>query len=208
MSDQSQKTPAASPKKWRWGRIALIVSLALNLLFVGAIGGSMWAMWAGYWGGPRHHAFAGAIHHLMKTLPEERRQIARDVLRRHRAEIRPLRRQVRTSRRAAARVMRQEPFDEASFRSALGAMQKAELDIRQAVGEIAVDLGKTLTQDERRELLRGLARHGRFGRRHGFGRGKKNGTGKKNLDEETRSEAAGDNPMDGSLAGPEGGQTP
>ena len=186
MSDQSQssKTPA---KGWRWGRITLIVSLALNLLFVGAIGGSMWAMWAGYWGGPRHHAFAGAIRHLMQELPAERRQVARDVLKRHRAEIRPLRREVRKSRRAAARIMRQDPFDEAAFRAALGDMQKSELKIRTAIGEIAVDLAKTLTQDERRELLRGLARHGRFGRHRGRG-----GKPLDDLDKPETSAPAGD----------------
>ena len=171
MSSQSQTPQTPALKRWRWGRILLIASLALNLLFIGAIGGSMWAMWAGYWGGPRHFAFAGAIHHLMRELPDERRHVARDVLRRHRAEVQPLRREVRKSRRAAARIMRAEPFDEAAFRSALGELRTAELKIREAIGEIAVDLAKTLTQEERRILLRGLARHGRFGKRRGRGPG-------------------------------------
>ena len=155
--------------KWRWGRITLIVSLALNLLFVGAIAGSMWAMWAGYWSGPRHHGFAGAVHHLMRTLPDDRRTTVRGVLRSHRGEIRPLRREMRKARRAAARVMRRDPFEEAAFRSALGEMRAADTKIREAVGELAVDLAKTLTLEERRELLRALARNRGFGGKRGKG---------------------------------------
>lgn len=163
MSTDTQKTPGG----WRWGRITLIASLALNLLFVGAIGGSIWAMWAGYWSGPRHHAFAGAVHHLMRTLPDERRKTVRQVLRGHRGEIKPLRREVRKARRAAARAMRREPLDEAALRNALGELRAAETKISAAVAEMAVELAKTLDLEERRELLHGLARHGRFGGKRG-----------------------------------------
>jgi len=167
VSNEKQGSQAGSPRRRGWGRIALIVSLALNLLFIGAAGGSMWARWAGYWGGPGgHNPFAGAIHDLMRALPPERREAAREVLRRHRGEIWTARGEMRKARRDAARAMRQDPFDEAAFRAALAEMGKADVKLRESVGEIAVDLGKTLTLEERRELLRGLARRGHFGRGH------------------------------------------
>lgn len=182
MNDDTQKAPG----RWRWARIALIASLALNLLFMGAIGSSIWAMWAGYWGGPRHHAFAGAVHHLMRTLPDERRKTVREVLRRHRGEIKPLRRNVRQARRAAARVMRHDPLDEAALRKALGEMRSAETKISAAVGDMAVELAGTLDIEERRELLRGLARHRRFGGR----RGKRGGEAGRKQDGEVKLEVA------------------
>ena len=165
MSDTD--TAAANPKSRRWLWVALIVSLALNLLFIGVTVGAF--LMGGPWGPPRHRVMAAAMNEVVRSMPDERRKAARKLLDRIRPEIRSLRRQVRKARRATVMAFRSDPFDEAAFKQAAGELEKAEMNLRVAKTAIAVQLGEHLTAEERRQFLRTVmkkSRAGRWKRRH------------------------------------------
>jgi uncharacterized membrane protein len=156
-------TAAANPPKGRrWLWAALIISLALNLLFIGVTAGAF--LMGGRWAGPRHRVMAAAMNEVVRTMPEERRKTAKEVLKRHRAQIRSLRRQAHKARRATIAAFRSDPFDEAAFKRAASELQTAELNVRKATSALALELGQYLTVDERRHFLRTLMQKRRSGR--------------------------------------------
>ncbi|MGI9384385.1 MAG: periplasmic heavy metal sensor [Methyloligellaceae bacterium] len=165
MSDAVQSNSAPEPeRRRRWPRVLLVLSLALNLLFVGLVAGALWVHWNGGWGGPRHHAFAASVRRLMKELPEDRRKTTQEILSRHRAELRPLRRAAHDARHAAFEAARADPFDADRLKERLDQMQGAEASMREAMAALALELMKGLTVEERRLFLRTMMRK-RFGPR-------------------------------------------
>jgi len=160
-------TAVAKPKSRRWLWVALIISLALNLLFIGVTAGAF--LMGGPWGPPRHRIMAAAMNEVVQSMPDERRKAARELLGRVRPEIRSLRRQVRKARRATVRAFRSDPFDEAAFKQAANGLETAETNLREAKTAVAIQLGQYLTAEERRQFLRTVMqkwREGRWKRRH------------------------------------------
>lgn len=171
MSDaRQQATAPESGRRRRWPRVLLVLSLALNLLFVGLVAGALWVHWQGGWGGPRHHAFVASVRRLMKELPEDRRKTTQEILSRHRAELRPLRRAAHKARHAAFEAAKADPFDADRLGERLEQMQGAEARMRKAMAALALDLMKSLTVEERRLFLRTMMRK-RFGPRGRQGAG-------------------------------------
>ena len=162
MSDGNTATPNPKSRRWLW--VALIISSALNLLFIGVTAGAF--LMGGPWGPPRHRIMAAAMDEVVQTMPDQRRETAKEVLKRHRAQIRALRRKARQARRATMMVFKSEPFDKEAFEQAAGELRAAENDVRKAISVLATKLGQHLTVDERRQFLRTAMRKGRFGRRH------------------------------------------
>ena len=165
MSDALQPDTAPEPaRRRRWPRVLLVVSLAFNLLFVGLVAGALWVHWHGGWGMGRHHAFASSVRRLVKELPEDRRKTTEALLKRHRAELDPLRRAAHQARHAAFEAARADPFDADLLKQRIDQMHGAEAKMRQAMGALAMDLMKNLSVEERRRFLRRLMRK-RFGPR-------------------------------------------
>ena len=153
MSDASRPETAPPPGGSRRLKYALIASLALNLLVIGAVAGTMIGF--GKHHGPRGGHPRGEDFGLMgltRTLPEERRKEIRKQLREERGKLRPLFEEIRTARREAAEKLAAEPFDRAALESALAGVGDRERTLRQEA--IAIFLGhvERLTADERRTL--------------------------------------------------------
>ena len=160
MSDTNAIAANLKSRRWLW--VALIISLALNLLFIGVTAGAF--IMGGPWGPPRHRIMAAAMKEVVQTMPDERRKVARELLNRVRPEIRSLRRQVRKARRATVMAFRSDPFDEATFKQAASGLKTAEMNLRKAKTAIAIELGQYLTVEERRQFLRTVMRKRRAGR--------------------------------------------
>lgn len=159
MSETGQPQAGGGPtRKRRWLGALLVVSLALNLLFFGLVAGAIWSKRQGGWVGPRHHAFATAMRRVMKELPEDRRKVAEEIVTRHRAKVRPLRRQVRQARHAAVEGLEADTFDAAAFAERLERLQSAEATMRKAMAGMAMELMKTLTPEERRLFVQTVKR--------------------------------------------------
>lgn len=153
MSDVSQSGAEPGPRASRRLKYALIASLALNLLIVGVVGGTMFGFGKHHptlRGHPRGEDFG--LMGLTRTLPEARRKEIRKELRDDRVRLRPLIDDIRASRRDAAEKLAAEPFDRAAVESALGAVSDKERALRQEAVGIFLSHVERLTVDERRTL--------------------------------------------------------
>jgi len=141
-------TTSASPRRWRWVWIALVASLAVNLLLVGLIGGASWYRARHGW----HPPSDGNIVRFVRRLPDERREAIRAAAREDLEALRGLRSQVRQLRRDVNAVLAVEPFDRARFEAALEAVTAAEMRLRRASNEIYAATAQMLTPQERSRL--------------------------------------------------------
>lgn len=133
-------------------KYALIASLALNLLILGALAGTMY-------GFGKHHPRFGAgrgedfgLMGLTHRLPKERSKEIRKQLRADRTALRPLVDEVRAARRAAADKLAATPFDRAALDEAITAAAEKERALRQAAVTAFLGHAEQLTPEERRML--------------------------------------------------------
>jgi len=140
-------TPPAR-RRWLWP--VLVISLALNLLFVGLMAGSWWRH--GKHGG-RNKVFTGAIERLMKELPEAKRQHAAELLDRRREAVKPVRGQIRQARDAAKDAVLTDPYDEEKVAAALAQFRNIRTSQHEATHEMIMGLMKELNLQERQKLL-------------------------------------------------------
>lgn len=146
---------AAAVSTQRKLRLALMVSLALNVLIIGGVAGTMLF-------GPKHGFHkSGPLLGFARTLPRERA----DMIRQNVADAQPgleaLRKSERDAREAVHAALIAEPFDQGKFNAALD--QSVAADAKEKGARLAV-FGKTagqLTPEERRALYDWLERRKR-----------------------------------------------
>jgi uncharacterized membrane protein len=152
MTGADTAAAAPQPRASRRMRIALIASLAFNLLLIGAIGGSIWAF--------RHHApwaLSGVNAHLLgftRTLPAERKFAIWQATREERRALRPLRKAVRAARAEARQALLAQPFDKQKLAAAQMRVLDAEVIARRASHQLFVAVADVLTPDERAAFAR------------------------------------------------------
>lgn len=129
-------------------RLALMASLALNVLIIGGVGGAL--LLGRHHGGPGHRgsALLGFAH----TLPRERS----DMIRQKAADAQPSmeksRKGVRDARDAARTALIAEPFDQAKLDTALEGIVQAQAVEKRARVKLFGDAAGQLTPEERRQL--------------------------------------------------------
>jgi uncharacterized membrane protein len=144
----AEKAGGDSSRRLRW---MLIASLAVNLLVIGAVAGSMFAWHRhGGWGPGRGGEFG--LLGFSRTLPDQSRKMLRDAVMAKRAEFKQLRQDARKARSEAAEILVSEPYDKEKLRETFVRIKDAE-DKLKAVGlTIFLDAGEKLTMEERRSL--------------------------------------------------------
>jgi len=160
-TDTTQSKKQGAPR-WMW--IALISSLAINLLVVGIVGGAAWK-WrhGGHWGG---HGFGGPMAKYIRTLPDERRTEFRKVIREHFKKMRPQWRTVHEARNKVSESLKADPFDQATFEASMDALRSAEFSARKTMTPVLSDLASRLTPEERATFLKHHSRRHKWRRRH------------------------------------------
>jgi len=138
--------PERRAPRWMW--IALIASLAVNLLVVGAVVSAAWNLRSGGFG-PHWR-----ISSFLETLPEERSKALQNVVARARETLQPLRQEVRETRRELARIFESEPLDKNALSAGLTRLVEAEVKLRQAHAELTTDLAESMTAEERRAFVK------------------------------------------------------
>jgi uncharacterized membrane protein len=134
-------------------KYALIASLALNLLIVGAVAGTMFYGFkhpAPRFGQGAREDFG--LYGLTHRLPEDRRKELRKQLRQDRKDFRPLVDEIATARREAADKLAAEPFDKAALEAAIANVASKEQALRQAAVNVFLGHAERLTPDERKTL--------------------------------------------------------
>jgi len=139
----------------RWLRPLLIASLAVNLAFIGAIGG--FALIGGRHDKPRHGPGGPEGMPYIRALSDADRHEMRDALRRDFREHRQARGQVTEGYRAALDALRAEPFDRAALMQALE-QQRARAQDRFMGGQrVMVDFVANMTPEDRAAYAKRLS---------------------------------------------------
>ena len=147
------QTPEAAKPARRWMKPLLIISLALNLLFVGLIAGSIWKHRHRGAKVAKHKAFEATIEQIMTELPAGKRQTAESVLGKLRSEVIP---RAGGKRKAVAKVveaLKADPYNEKSLADALAGLRQLRNDVHVGMHELSLDLVRDMTPQERHRLL-------------------------------------------------------
>jgi len=150
---KQQDNAANGQKKRRWLWPLLIISLGLNLLFVGLVAGRIWTHNFGGHHAARNHILAGAVESVIKDLPEAKRQDASALLERYRASVEPLRKQIREARRAAKSAVLAEPYDAEKVAQALGRLRDIKTGMHHSLHSMMMGIMKDLTLKQRQEMV-------------------------------------------------------
>lgn len=156
-----------APRRLRWPRILLIVSLVLNALLLGVVLRGLWAVRANMALGGG--GIEGGLPAFVATLPANRREELRQTVTANRpAELRPLRADIRRARADMARAFTADPFDRQAFIAAQQRVTEAESRFRMTVQQVLPEMGERMTAAERRAFLSWRG-HGFGGHRRGKG---------------------------------------
>jgi uncharacterized membrane protein len=167
MTDISaQAAPGPRPGSTRWGRWLLIVSLAFNVLVIGAMVGRAYhfrhgaAVVAPVGGGPNLVGFVG-------TLTADRRATVWTSTGDERRALRPLRASLREARAVLREALATEPFDAQRVDAANAKLIEAEVALRAASQRLITRIASILTPEERRRFATHIAGEGFKGPRRG-----------------------------------------
>ena len=160
MSDTSSRLPGAIVP---WLGLGLVLSLALNMFFIGtAVGGRAASEgWAARRGGhfgaempmppPRHHRGGPNLdpRAFARMLPESARDDARTAFEARAPEIRELFGAAMEARAAMLDAMRTEPFDSVALVEAMAASRAADEAAEAAIHNMVAEIVAGLSAEER-----------------------------------------------------------
>jgi uncharacterized membrane protein len=142
-------TETAGPAP-RWMTVALFASLALNLIVVGAAAGFVWRHGARLAPADTAQLLPPNVLSYTSLLPAGRQKELAALTEHERAQVRPLRRQLREAREEVVKVMVAEPFDRQRFQDAQANLLVADQKAREAVYRLYTEIAAGMTADERR----------------------------------------------------------
>jgi uncharacterized membrane protein len=146
MSEPSPEKSAPTRRSW-----LLMASLALNLLVVGAVAGTLISGRHRHFPGPGGGGLGGEMNLMVfvRSLPAERQRALRDAADLQRGMMRPLRQAVRTARADVNTALSAEPFDAPRLQAALSTLADAEAKARSAATTVLVKAVSQMTPAER-----------------------------------------------------------
>jgi uncharacterized membrane protein len=144
-------------------RPALMASLALNVLIVGAVAAAL--LLPHLHGGRRHHPPPAGLAGFAETLPADRGEFVRQKVEGERATFETIRKEQREAREAARTALIEEPFDVAKFKAALDRAAQADDKETRARMALVADTAAQLTPEERKQLHAYFEKH-RARKRH------------------------------------------
>lgn len=144
-------TGAPESVAYRRMRLALMASLAFNVLIVGSVAGALlFGRHHHGWKGPHHKRFA--LSSFTQTLPAERSDALRQFVESEEATLGTLRKAKYAAREEARTVLMTEPFDAAKFRAALDRAVEADMAEKKARTTLLAGTAEKLTPEERQQL--------------------------------------------------------
>lgn len=157
-------SPNIAPRIPRWVYVALIASVALNLLFVGGLGAAVWR----HRHGPGLHG--PGLMGFVNSLPSGRQSEVRDQVEAARTLLRPLRKAKQEAWAGVKTAMEAEPFDKPALKAALQKLGEADQKLKSSIAGSIADTAEKLSPAERRQLqswldMRGWNIFGRSGHR-------------------------------------------
>ncbi|WP_019517652.1 periplasmic heavy metal sensor [Sphingomonas sp. Mn802worker] len=134
-------------------RIALIVSVMLNLFLAGALVAGYASLRTG-----KRMVGAGSLRIAGAELPLDERRQFRQALRQTRRSLRPTIEASRAAKTAGADLLRQTPVDQAAVAAALARARAADSAVRAAMEQRAIVFAAGLPAADRAKLADAMAR--------------------------------------------------
>lgn len=135
--------------RWMW--MLLIVSLALNLMVLGVVCGSMWLVrQGGLWDAP---IALERSQRFMQGLPQERRGEIKSIFFGHKPAMVPFWREVRQARLAIGTLIKRGNYTEAELNASMETLFQKEMAARQAAKPMVSDMMAQLKPNERLHFL-------------------------------------------------------
>ncbi len=149
-------TELMTKRQWngtpRWVKWLLGVSLVLNFVVIGlAIGAA-----ARFHKHGHSHGGVATIGHIMRALPHDRKDEARELLRAARPEFKPLRAERKAAQIAVADAIEQAPFDRSAVLKAFDELRLKGERTKASAHGVMVDVLAVLSPEERTEVAASL----------------------------------------------------
>jgi uncharacterized membrane protein len=153
MSDVAAEAGRLTPRRApRWIWVSLFLSLALNLLVIGIVCGTIWAVKrGGYWDAP---TMIERNFRFMRFLPAEKRGQIRDVFKSHKPGLEPYWGEVRKARIRVSRMIAEGSQSSAEIERAIDDLFEKEVRARQAARPMISDMLAKLSPAEKLHFLR------------------------------------------------------
>ena len=136
--------------RWMW--ISLFLSLALNLMVIGIVCGTIWAVKrGGYWDAP---TMIERNYRFMRFLPPDKRGQIRDVFKSHKPTREPYWGEVRKARVRVSRMIAEGSHPPAELERAIDELFEKEVRARQAARPMISDMLARLSPTEKLHFLR------------------------------------------------------
>lgn len=137
--------PVRAPAR-RWLKIALAVSVVLNLLFIGLAAGRVF--------GPGPFGRAWHFERAAEALPPAEAEEFRATMRRHRSEMAEDFKAARRAREEVREALRAEPFDRARLERVLAEVRQRSDAAQQSVHAALVEAASRMSHEGRERLSR------------------------------------------------------
>ena len=144
----------ASVSAGRTSRRLLLVSLALNLFFVGLAGAVIVRNYASTpaANAPIDRSAAARIDRLAATLPPADGQLLRAEFRAQAGSVEPARDAYRRAQDGVREILRTEPFDVPALRAAMAQTRTARLALDEALHDVMATAAARMSAEGRRKL--------------------------------------------------------
>ncbi len=152
--------------------VGLLVSISINLFFVGGIAFRV----ANFQGERSGRPLPPNVGWVVRDLEESRRSELEPKLRESFAEIDPIRREMMSAQRQVNELMSAQPFDSNVLNTAFASLREANIRYQALSHEQTSEILQLLTEEERVSALEFIKRRGPRDGRDGF-RGRDGGSG-------------------------------
>ena len=135
-------------------RVALMVSLALNVLFIGGVASAFVLHHRGHHG----HKESGLMG-FARTLPAERKDMIKQKIAGEQVNLASLNKAEHDTRVAARSILLEEPFDKDKFKAALDKAVDADAQTKHARMSLLASATSDLSPAERKQLHDWIEKH-------------------------------------------------
>jgi len=139
----------------RWTKIALVISLTINLLFIGIVLGRIST------GAPLSRPFPPHLGWVLRIIDSETRQSLEPQLREQARNSRPMRRHLMESQQAVNELFLQDPLDQAALASSMDELRKYSSASQKEMHTSLIAIMGQLDLDQRVQAMKFLNRNWR-----------------------------------------------
>jgi uncharacterized membrane protein len=144
----------------RWIKVTLVISLTVNLLFIGAILGRISS------GVPLTRPFPPDLGWVLRNVEPDTRQSLRAQLREQAMTSRPMRRQLRESQQTVNRLLLDDPLDQQALADSMAELRKYSTESQEEMHRSLITIMSQLDLDQRKQVMRRLNHNWRDEMRH------------------------------------------